>query len=60
MTAPAKFKEVDVKRAVKGVQAAGVAVQRVSIDPSGKIDIVCGSPVNASKDSQEWDTVLET
>lgn len=36
----ATFKQADLTRAYKGVTAAGVEVERVEIDPEGKIIII--------------------
>lgn len=33
----AVFKQVDLKRAIKGAKAAGLDIDRVEIDPVGKI-----------------------
>ncbi len=55
---PATFKQSDVTRAVKAVQAAGVTVGRIEIDPAtGKIVIFAGSDAEELK-SNEWDEVL--
>lgn len=40
MTAPATFKQSDVKRAVAGVIAAGMKVGRIEVAPDGKITII--------------------
>jgi len=53
MTAPARFRQADVKRATSGVISAGIAIARIEIDPSGKIVIITGQPVTA-KDVNEW------
>lgn len=39
--APAKFRQADVSRAVRGAIKAGLSVSRVEIDATGKIVIVC-------------------
>jgi hypothetical protein len=52
MTAPATFKQQDVKRAVAGVLAAGVKVGRIEIAPDGKISIIPES-VAANDDAPE-------
>jgi hypothetical protein len=36
------FKQGDLTRAVKGAVKAGLSVQRVEIDPTGKIVLVTG------------------
>lgn len=36
------FRQVDISRAVKGANAAGLIIGRVEIDPDGKIVIVSG------------------
>lgn len=40
---PAKFRQVDITRAVRAVQKCGVAINRVEIDSAGKIVIVSDS-----------------
>jgi len=42
MTAPARFTQADVTRAVKGATQAGLHIARVEIDRDGKIVIVLG------------------
>lgn len=42
MTAPARFKQSDLKRAAAGVRAAGLPVARVEVDQDGKIVVVVG------------------
>ncbi len=55
MTAPARFKQSDVSRAIKGVKAAGAEIVRVEIDPSGKI-IIHTDPKAANDDGpSDWD-----
>jgi hypothetical protein len=39
---PARFKQSDVRRAVKGATDAGLVVARVEVDLQGKIVIVSG------------------
>lgn len=43
MTARANFRQDDVARAVKGVQAAGLAVARVVV-VDGRIEVIVGDP----------------
>lgn len=40
MTAVARFKKVDITRAIAGATAAGMSIGRVEIDPNGKIVIL--------------------
>jgi hypothetical protein len=61
---PATFRQVDISRAVRGATAAGLAVGRVEIDPTGKIVLVAATePRGANSDRQgdtnEWDEVLK-
>jgi hypothetical protein len=41
---PNTFKQHDVTRAVRAVQAAGVEVARVEVDKDGKIVVIAGKP----------------
>ncbi len=52
---PTTFKQDDVKRACKGVLAAGLAVGRVEIDREGKIVVIPGSPAFDAKPVNDWD-----
>ena len=53
MTTRARFREADVKRAASGMKRAGVAIQRIEIDPSGKIIIFPGAQ-DTGRESGEW------
>lgn len=55
---PCTFRESDVRRAVRAVEAAGKEVAAVEISAEGKIRIVVGKP--GEQDSQavnEWDAI---
>ena len=53
MTAPARFREADIKRAASGVIRAGIPIARIEIDHMGKIVIIPGQPITATE-SGEW------
>ena len=65
MTKPARFTKLDVQRAVAGAmagaRAAGTAIGRIELAPSGKIVILFGDSTAAhpAGDENEWDEVLE-
>lgn len=44
MTAQARFTQADVRRAAAGVQLAGLPIQKIEIDLTGKIVIFPGEP----------------
>lgn len=57
MTAPARFKQDDLTRAVRGLANAGLRVGRVEIEPSGKIVILSeGTAAPAKRNA--WDDEL--
>lgn len=55
MTAPARFRQSDVSRAMKGVKAAGGHVVRVEVDPNGKIIIHTESTAANDDAPSDWD-----
>jgi hypothetical protein len=55
---PARFKQADIKRAVRGVVDAGVRVGRVEIDPNGNIVIFTAEAPAARRGGNSWDRVL--
>lgn len=40
MTAPAKFTQADIRRAMKAVEQSGYPTARIILDPRGKMEIV--------------------
>lgn len=54
MTAPARFKQEDLTRAVRGAERAGMRVGRVEITPDGRIVLVSES-VSPKGASNPWD-----
>lgn len=58
MTARAAVRKDDVKRAVAGVQAAGLMVGRVRVSPLGVIEIDVAEP-GAPRKGNSWDDVLD-
>ena len=59
MTRPAHFRQSDVTRAVKGVRAAGMDVQRVEIGADGQIVLIIGANNDTSDARNSWDSVLD-
>jgi hypothetical protein len=57
VSAPARFRQVDVTRAMKGAVAAGFKVGRVEIDRNGKIVILSESAPDPEA-ANEWDEVF--
>jgi hypothetical protein len=57
MTAPARFKQDDIKRAIAGVTAGGMRVGRVEIDPNGKI-VILSEAVAPPADPNPWDAIV--
>jgi hypothetical protein len=56
---PLKFKQTDVKQAVRAVVAAGIDVREVVIDTDGRIRVITGSPTIVPNGTNEWDSVYE-
>ncbi len=51
----AVFKQVDVKRATKGVIDAGLKVARVEIDRDGRIVVYSGEACINAREPNDWD-----
>jgi hypothetical protein len=54
---PLSFTKRDVARAIAGHMQAGLSVQRVEIDRSGRIVIVTGQAETTIAPANEWDYV---
>jgi hypothetical protein len=53
MTSPARFKQSDLRRAVKAVEGLGYEEVRVSIDLQGRLEITVRKHVNDDEMDQE-------
>lgn len=51
MTAPARFRQSDIRRAVKSLDGLGYEEVRVAVSPDGKIEII------ARKNAEQQDGV---
>ena len=56
MNAPARFKQSDITRALRGAQKAGLRVGRVEVDVFGKI-IILSETVTAKEAANGWDDI---
>ena len=56
---PCTVKETDVKRAVRAARTAGLVVQRVEIEPDGKITVVANNDKGGGAPDNEWDSVFD-
>jgi hypothetical protein len=57
---PQTFRQGDVTKAVKGVVAAGIGVQRVEVDRVGKIVVVLAKGEEDKRtygETSEWDSI---
>ena len=50
-----RFTQADITRAFKGATAAGVVVQRVEIDPDGKVIVFPENGSGAPAGANDWD-----
>lgn len=60
MTAPARFRQEDIKRVLAGARAAGFSRVRVEIDRNGNIVVDASENDNAPHNAKTnpWDSVL--
>jgi hypothetical protein len=54
------FKQRDVTRLLKAVDAAGVKVARVEVDASGKLVVVTDNSAEQVLDRDEWEDINGT
>ncbi len=59
MTAQARFKQIDIARAMKAAKAAGYSAVHVRIDRNGNIDIMADDKGEAVSTGNPWDDVLQ-
>lgn len=59
MTAPARFTQSDVARAVSGARKGGLAIGSITIDPNGNIIIAAESVAGPAIQTNPWDAVLK-
>lgn len=59
MTAPGRFRQADITRALKAAQAAGIEDVRVEVETDGKIVILAGRLAKAGAPNP-WDEDDET
>lgn len=54
MTAPARFRQADVQKAIRAAKLEGEQYPRVILRPNGEIEIICGGQKPAN-DEEEFD-----
>jgi hypothetical protein len=56
---PSTFKQLDVQRLIKAVRSEGCNVGRITIDKSGKIEVITtdSQPREQEGEANEWDLV---
>ena len=59
MTAPAKFKQADLRRAVAGARDAGLPIGSVEIDPHGRIIIHAATALAPEGKRNSLDRLLD-
>jgi hypothetical protein len=57
---PSTFKQTDLTRAIRAVEAAGIKVYRVEIDAAGKPVVIIGDPLDKPKRKAlaSWDDAI--
>lgn len=54
MTTKITFRQADLQRAVKAVQAAGLPVTAIEIAPDGTIRVLTSEPASALSPYEQW------
>ena len=55
MTAPARFRQADLARALKAAKSCGFDDVRVRIDVAGQLEVIVGKVANDQPPSEELD-----
>jgi hypothetical protein len=55
VTAPVRFTQADVRRALKAAKEAGFETPRVILRPNGEIEIIGTSQTPANDDEEDFD-----
>jgi hypothetical protein len=53
-----RFSQTDLTRALRGAEKAGMMIQRVEIETTGKIVIFGGTPAAGQRSANPWDEEL--
>jgi hypothetical protein len=56
----ARFRERDIRRAVRSVESTGKQVAAVEIDAAGKIIVIVGTPAGDGNKTNELDNWMQT
>ena len=55
MTAPARFSQADLQRAMKAAKRAGFESPRVILRPNGEMEIICSNRKPANDEEEDFD-----
>lgn len=59
MTAPARFRQSDVTRAIRSAKDAGVRLSKILILPNGSIEMTFGGEARSTGGKSSWDGLLD-
>lgn len=59
MTAPARFRQSDVTRAIRSAKDAGVRLSKILILPNGSIEMTFGGDARNIGGKSSWDDLLD-
>jgi len=59
MTAPARFRQSDVTRAIRSAKDAGVRLSKILILPNGAIEMTFGGEARNIGGKSSWDGLLD-
>ena len=59
VTAPARFRQSDLRRAAAGVKAAGLPIARIEVDTNGKFVVIVGEPEAEASGANPLDRIFD-